>query len=247
MYSPGDSILAEDAGLTLTYAAGDGIAVVAGEAQSFGVAYGADGSYGCFTSFCYGVNLDVSIEAFIALGFYDEYMSVDGFSWVSFEEVSAPGDLVAFSTSQIFSRDDAEDLTPGQLVGTEDAFAIGIGPNPIPVSAGVFLCQTVLDTLIDGSDGGSPGLPPAPPPPAGNTIVNSEFDTDLAGWFCDNLGICEWIENDPAFSTTSGAGSVSSPVETLANPGRLQSKASSWRLRRPMATGRDGPRNWSCR
>jgi len=227
MYSPGDSILAEDAGLTLTYAAGDGIALVAGEAQSFGVAYGADGSYGCFTSLCYGVNLDVSIEAFISLGFYDEYMSVDGFSWVSFEEVSLPGDLVAFSTSQVFSRDDAADLTPGKLIGTEDAFAIGIGPNPFPVAAGVFLCETVLDTLIDGSSGGPPGLPPPPQSPGGNMIVNPEFDADLSGWHCENQGICNWIEDDPSFSTISGAGSVGSPVETQANPGRLTSSCVS--------------------
>ncbi len=218
LYSPGLHQAAADTNLTMTYAAGDGIAAVVGESQAFGVAYGQDGRYGCYTTLCAGIDLDVSIEAFACVGFNTSFDVVGGASFVIFEEAQLPGDLLSFSTSQGFAR---EDLLPvGELVSTEDCLAVGVGPNIVPVAAGSFLCETVLDTVIE------PGMPDAPAPlaVAPAVVQNSGFTFDLAAWTCADDGACSWVDEDAAGSATSGAGQVTSPpVGATSAIGRLVS------------------------
>jgi hypothetical protein len=218
LHSPGLQRAAQDTGLTMTYAAGDGVAAVVGESQSFGVAYGQDGRYGCYTSLCAGIDADVSIELFACVGFNTSFDVVGGSSFVTFEEAQLPGGVLNFSTSQAFEREGA--LPVGPLTGTEDCLSVGVGPNIAPVAAGAFLCETVLDTVIE------PGMPDAPAPlaVAPPVVANSGFSFDLAGWTCTDGGICSWVEDDAAGSATSGSAQLGSPqAESGSTIGRLES------------------------
>jgi|GEM_PF-5719499 len=155
LYSPGLHQTAYDLGLATTWAAGDGFAVGVGEAQEFGVAYAPDGTYGCFTSLCVGVAIDVSISAFVSVGFYDSWDVIGGSS-TAFVEGAGAG-VVSFSTSQIYARNslDPFDIVgfPSSPIGTEDQLALTISPDDIviPFNPGVYACETVLDAVIVGS------------------------------------------------------------------------------------------------
>jgi cysteine-rich repeat protein len=150
LYSPGLHQAARDLGLTMTYGAGDGIAGVVAESQQFGVAYAPDGRYGCFTQLCGGVDLDVEITASVCVGFSSGFDG--GSSWEIFEEAEIAG-VGNFSTSQIFPLISLSPLQLGPLDGTTDCLSIGVSPDLglIPVSAGVYVCESVLDTVIGGA------------------------------------------------------------------------------------------------
>lgn len=63
-----------------------------------------------------------------------------------FEEAQIAG-VVDFATSQIFAREGPDDLTPGALIGTADALAIGTPTNPSPVAAGALLCTSSMSEI----------------------------------------------------------------------------------------------------
>jgi MYXO-CTERM domain-containing protein len=217
LYSPNIHRAAQNADLTMTIATGDGAAALVGESQAFGVAYGQDGSYGCYTTLCGGINADVSIEVFASLGFYTDFEAVGMPELVNFQQVQLPGDLVNFETAQIFDRDG---LVPTTLAGTEDAFSVGVGADILPFAAGSFLCATVLDTVI------TPDMPDAPMPLAvpPTQAVNSSFTFDLTGWLCADDGVCSWSPDDAAGSPGSGSGQVESPPSGSSSAvGRLES------------------------
>ncbi len=173
-YRPAAARDAGKLGATMTQAAGNGIAAVAGESQAFGVAYGQDGSYGCFTSFCYGAEADIGIvAAFYSFGIYEEYGNVAGKSFTTVESVETPIIKLSYNTSQVFERDgEFPNFTVGDLIGTEISGSIGAGLNPWPINAGAYLCDTVLDTVFSPAGGAGtdpaprpeiPGPPPSPP------------------------------------------------------------------------------------
>jgi hypothetical protein len=218
LHSPGLQRAAGDTSLTMTYAVGDGIAGLLGESQSFGVAYGQDGRYGCYTTLCGGLNADVSIEAFACVGFATSFDVVGGSSFANFQEAQLPGNVLNFSTSQVFARDGLLPLP--ELTGTEDCLAVGVGPNILPFSAGSFLCETVLDTVIDPATGDPPAALAVAPP----LFRNSGFGFDLAAWTCAGGGACAWVDDDAAGAAASGAGQVTSPPAGSASAsGRLVS------------------------
>lgn len=152
LYSPGLHQAAKDLGLAMTYGGGDGVAAVVAEAQQFGVAYGPDGRYGCFTELCAGIDLDVEISASVCVGFNDSYDGVGGASWETVEEAEIAG-VVSFSTSQTFPLINLNPLQLGPLDGTNDCVSIGVSPDLglIPLSAGVYVCESVLDTVVGGA------------------------------------------------------------------------------------------------
>lgn len=159
LYSARQHQTAKALGLALTYGAGDGASAFVSESQQFGVAYGPDGRYGCFTEVCAGIDLDVEIAAFVCVGFNNTYAGLAGSSWEVFEEAEIPGGVFAFSTSQTFPLISLSPLQLGPLDGTEDCLSAGVSPDLglIPVSAGSYVCETVLDTVIGGA-----GQPLAP-------------------------------------------------------------------------------------
>lgn len=145
---------AADSGLAMTVAAGNGIVGLIGEAQEFGVVYGPNGNYGCFSSICAGVAIDVAISHFVSFGFFSAYDNVAGMSTAIIEGVGAG--VASFSTSQIYERKslDPFDLVgfPLSPIGTEDVFALTISPDDIifPFNPGTYVCETVVDTVIGG-------------------------------------------------------------------------------------------------
>jgi len=155
LYSKGLHQAAKDLGLGMTYGAGNKFSAGISESQQFGVAYGPDGRYGCFTELCGGVDIDVEISHFVCLGFNTSYDSVGGSSFEIVEEADLPG-VVSFSTSQTFPITSFDPIQLGPLDGTNDCVALGVSPDLglIPISAGAYICETVLDTVI--GDAGQP-------------------------------------------------------------------------------------------
>ncbi|MCZ7618685.1 MAG: hypothetical protein M5U32_10410 [Myxococcota bacterium] len=196
LYSPviADGITGGDT--TFTWAGGNGIGAVATESQAFGVAYGQNGEFGCFTALCGGIFSDVGVTgAFTSLGFYTQFDAVGGTSFVNTQTAQTPFKFLNFSTSQVFERfgNDFPPLT-GDLIGTEDVLGVGAGINPSPFTAGSFYCETILDEI--GVDPEENQPPPLELPPL-EQIVNPDFETDLFGWRCTNGGICGWDWDSP--------------------------------------------------
>lgn len=171
-------------GLALTFGGGlDSAAVVGGNIE-VGVAYGFGGDFGCYVTFCSGINLDLSFEGFIGLGLYESFDAVGGSSFATFQEAQTPGQNLNFSTAQVWARE-PDELTPAQpwqLIGTADAFAFGGGPNPIPFSLGAYACETFL--LDAGpppgtrTTGNGPTPLPAPAPPEQSADADAGVDPD---------------------------------------------------------------------
>ncbi|MEX2207653.1 MAG: DUF4215 domain-containing protein [Myxococcota bacterium] len=176
LYSQGLHQAAKDLGLGMTYGAGNGFSAGISESQQFGVAYGPDGRYGCFTELCGGVDIDVEISHFVCVGFNQTYAGIRGSSFEIVEEAEIAG-VVNFSTSQGFEITSFDPLQLGPLSSTEDCVALGVSPDLglWPVSAGGYVCETVLDTVI-----GEAGLPAAPLCGDGNVD---------AGEGCDDGGV----------------------------------------------------------
>jgi hypothetical protein len=223
LYSPviADGITGGD--IAFTWAGGNGIGAVATESQAFGVAYGQNGEFGCFTALCGGIFSDVGINgAFTSLGFYTQFDAVGGQSFVNTQSAQTPFKFLNFSTSQVFERfgNDFPPLT-GDLIGTEDALGLGAGLNPSPFTAGSFYCETILDEVT--VDPGENEPPPLALPPL-EQIVNPDFETDLFGWKCTNHGVCGWDWDSPFAPEDAGSGRVTSPPpEAATNQGRLTS------------------------
>lgn len=223
LYSPviADGITGGDA--TFTWSGGNGIGAVATESQAFGVAYGQNGEFGCFTALCGGIFSDVGVTgAFTSLGAYTAFDAVGGSSFVNTQNAQTPFKLLNFSTSQVFERfGDGFPPQTGDLIGTEDALGLGAGLNPSPFTAGSFYCETVLDPVIVDPNENRP--PPLVLPPL-EQIVNPDFETDLFGWSCTNGGSCSWSWDTPIATATTGSGRVTSPPEgAFATTGRLES------------------------
>lgn len=225
LYSPVIAGGVTGGGVTLTWAGGNGVSAVASESQAFGVAYGQNGEYGCFTTLCFGVESDVAITgAFSSVGISTDFAGVGGKSFEIVETAQTPFSLLSFSTSQSWDRLSDDTVFPpvlGDLGGTEDAFAVGGGLNPWPITAGTLYCDTVLDpvTVEPGQNQPPPlGLPPL------EYVVNADFDTDLFGWKCTNGGVCAWVWDSPFAPASTGAGRVTSPPEgSLSELGRIES------------------------
>lgn len=166
LYDPELHRSARDSGITTTFGSGNAAAAGVAESQEFGVAYGGD-RYGCYTSFCIGADVDVELTAgFVASGLYEGFDAVGGSSTSFVQEAEIAG-VLNYSTAQVFERlsDDPFDL--GRLVGTANTVSVGISPDLIPFSAGVYACQTVLDTVVG-----------APPVCGDGTVEGSEACDD---------------------------------------------------------------------
>lgn len=208
LYSPDLAAAARDTGLTMIYGVGNEIAGIIGESQTFGVAYGQNEEFGCFTTLCGGLNADVSIEFFATIGFYEGFDLVGGSSFANFQEVEIVG-VLNFGTSQVFPRVGV--LPIGELIGTESSFALGVSPDLLPFSAGSFICQTVLDYVMVEPD--MEDLPEVPSRPA-TVVANSGLRFDLVGWECSDPDLCEWSDDDAQGLVTSGSAQVSSPASS---------------------------------
>lgn len=141
----------------LTFGFGNEIAVGVGNSREIGIAYSDQaGEFACYTTDCNGINIDVGVETFVNFGIYNDLDVVDGLSWVSFEEVQVPGGLINYTAAQVFGRESGSSLPTSEFIGTSAAFSVGIGPNPSPIAAGAYACETRMDTYaaLSGQGGG---------------------------------------------------------------------------------------------
>jgi hypothetical protein len=113
-----------------------------------GTVYGQDGRYGCFVTTCLGAVLNAGVASFVAVGFFNSF---DDFKGTAVAIVEGAGEGVSFSTSQIL------DLQ-GRLVGTEDAFSVEV--SVLPITAGAYQCNAVVDTFAPGGTTTSTTLAP---------------------------------------------------------------------------------------
>jgi len=207
--SPGLAKASSDIGLAMTYGVGGQGAAIAGASVAAGVVYGQDGSFGCYSTVCGGINSDISVEAFLSVGFYLGFDAVGGSSFANFQEVQIPVDLLNFSTSQVFARNPGEIAPsfPVELIGTEDALSVGVGAGVLPFSAGSVLCETLLDPVTTP---GAP-VPLATLAVAPSVLRNPGFAFDLGGWSCVGEGACARSDDDAAGKEGAGSGEVASP------------------------------------
>lgn len=175
---------ARGANVTMTYGAGGQSSAGASVSVETGVAYGNGGEFGCYATVCGGIQLDASINAYMALGIARSFADVSGVSFVTSQGVSTPFIQIGpgFTTAQVMD-------TRGSLTGTTNAVSFGIGVSPVPFQVGAMTCCTaVIDgtsgRLMDlatgvqacgqqlaamgvqnGGGGGGGGVQPPPPPP----------------------------------------------------------------------------------
>jgi len=147
-YSPAQQQAAKDIGSAITRGAGVGLAGGSSASLEVGMVYGPEGEYGCYSTQCAGISTDVSISTFASVGLYTSYGAVAGSSTAVVENAGVG--VASYSTSQIFQGINADPSTNDALLGTEDAFAIGLSPEDIviPVSAGAYACDTTVDTVL---------------------------------------------------------------------------------------------------
>jgi hypothetical protein len=142
MYSADLAREARDLGLATTYGGGSSATGGVSASVEIGTVYGPNDEYGCFQTTCIGAATDVQIGDFAAVGFYQTYGDVAGKSFAFVEEAEIV-DVLNFSTSQIKGGG-----VDGPLIGTEDAFTVGVSALPFPLSGGVYGCTTTLDTQL---------------------------------------------------------------------------------------------------
>lgn len=153
LFNQDQADLAASSNSTMSYGLSTAAAAVAGGSYEVGNVYGQDGRYGCFLTYCYGVESDVSISSSVCAGISDSWESFVGDSFVT---VGSAGAGVEFTTSQAF-----EDLacftadpSPPCLNGT--ASCIGVGIGLIPFSVGGYQCMTIVNTVIGGDPANTP-------------------------------------------------------------------------------------------
>jgi hypothetical protein len=135
LYSSSVHDTAMDLDLALNFGVGAGVAAVAGVSLEAGVVYGNDGCYGCYITECIGAETNIGIESYASVGFYTSYSDFQGEAIAFIEEA---GEIISFSTSQVFNTD-------WELVGTADCLSIGV--SVLPISVGVYDCVTTTDTV----------------------------------------------------------------------------------------------------
>ena len=152
LYSSGVHQGAIDGNVAWTFGTGGASAVGVSETLETGNVYGPDGRYGCFFTVCLGATVDVEVGLFAATGIYISY---DDFQGESVAFVEEAGEGIVFATSQIIN-------TSGELIGTADALSIEL--SLAPITAGVYDCTTIVNTVgIRQPDGSLMPVDNSPP------------------------------------------------------------------------------------
>lgn len=163
------------AGVTLSFGTGASASVVATGSVEIGVAYGADGCYGCYFTKCYGVETDIAIgvAACTGQGFDGLFSSVEGDSCVLTVGADFPFLEIGGSVSSEWDGSGFEDChNPPEPAGISECFSVGLGINPVTLA--YELCNTVTNLVACQNDeSGDLDLTPDEPPAclAGSTIL----------------------------------------------------------------------------
>jgi len=121
--------------VTWSFGTGAAAAVGISETLETGNVYGQDGSYGCYVTICLGGTIDVEVGSYVTTGIYTSYADFQGESVAFVEEA---GEIIVFATAQIIN-------TSGDLIGTADS--LSFEASLAPITAGVYDCTTIVDTV----------------------------------------------------------------------------------------------------
>jgi len=134
-YVPGIHQLAINDGSALSFGAGAASAVGISETIETGVVYGEDGRFGCYFTTCVGVTIDVEVGIYAGVGAFIGYDAFRGEAIMTIEEA---GEIIVFAFAQFFSLDSG-------FLGVVDA--ISLEASLAPITAGVYDCFTIVDTV----------------------------------------------------------------------------------------------------
>lgn len=135
---------------TLALSAGEFATALVGASVELGVAYGANGEFGCFATVCGGITSDVSIGAFASIARYDSYADIQGISVLVTGSGSTPIIEVGGSAGNIYAVHEPtslEDFATRTLIGNTASVSIGVGLVPAQFTTN--MCYTE----IIGGDG----------------------------------------------------------------------------------------------
>lgn len=167
-------IMNDDTALAHTFSAGTSGAAGAGLSSEFGVMYGDFDRFGCFSTLCSGIDIDLGVEAFVSFGFMESPDAVQGASFTTFEEVQL-GNVLNYAAVQVFPRGAGELVPNGPPIGTNAVLALGTPTNPYPVAGGGFVCDTILQEFPIPDGERAVRVVPLPGPGPGR---GSEVDED---------------------------------------------------------------------
>jgi hypothetical protein len=137
-----DPLLAQLAQLTgkaHTFGFGLGVAAGASASAEAGVAYGANGEFGCYFSTCAGATPDISLSAWGAFGVSNSFGDVAGDSIVSYAGVSAEIPEIPVSIGGSIGLVTDMSLQPVGFVGN---LSLGLSLSPVPIQIGTAVCHT---------------------------------------------------------------------------------------------------------
>ena len=136
--------IVEDLDSALIAGVGLGAAAGVSTALEVGVAYGANGEFGCYVSSCFGVAPALEISGYSVMGIYDQFTSIAGESTITSAGVSIgiPDTPVSFGGDMgLVSNSDNEEI--GMTLNVN----VGIGFST-PIALGAQSCYTeMLQTL----------------------------------------------------------------------------------------------------
>jgi hypothetical protein len=139
IYSPTTHRAAIASGIGVAYGLASSLGAGVIGTTEIGGLYGADGSYGCFVTACVGGEPAAGITSAACVSLVDRYESFNG---PGVSVVQSVGILEGVSVSSALHFDPGATLT-----GAADCIGFGAGVS-LPLSVGVYQCETVVETLL---------------------------------------------------------------------------------------------------
>ena len=136
MYSSGLHQGAINDGIALSFGTGAAASAAAAGSIETGTVYDPGGCYGCYVTTCLGGETNLEINVYAAAGQYEFFDDFAGESLVEFG--SAGVAVVSLVVGQVFTANGAD------VIGAVEALAFG--PSLVPVTLGLYSCNTTLDT-----------------------------------------------------------------------------------------------------
>ncbi|MCA9691802.1 MAG: discoidin domain-containing protein [Myxococcales bacterium] len=133
------SQLAEEGDVALTSGVGLGVAAGTSATAEIGVAYGADGEFGCYVTGCVGLAAEMSVGVYGALGSYYEFSSIAGDAFVADVGFSFGIPNTPITLGGDLGR--VTDMNAQEIGGTISA-SVGLGPSPVSMSVNGLTCHT---------------------------------------------------------------------------------------------------------
>jgi hypothetical protein len=134
----------------LTFSVGESATALVGVSIEMGVAYGADGEFGCFATVCGGVTSDVSVSLFATMARYNSYADIQGLSVLASIGASTLGIEVGGTAGTIYAIREPSSITDfasKTLIGSSGTVSVGLGLAPAQFTTNV--CYT---EILGGTD-----------------------------------------------------------------------------------------------